>query len=68
MKNLGPKLEILIRLIFDLFQHGRSDESDLWKLTEFKSDSRFQLDAQIHIKQVPSSSGVGGDEDEDDDP
>ncbi|MQL90524.1 hypothetical protein Taro_023119 [Colocasia esculenta] len=36
----GPKLEILIRLASGLFQHGRVDECDLWKLTEFNSDSR----------------------------
>ncbi|MQL87528.1 hypothetical protein Taro_020090 [Colocasia esculenta] len=35
----GPKLEILIRLASGLFQHGRADECDLWKLTEFNSDS-----------------------------
>ncbi|MQM20149.1 hypothetical protein Taro_053165 [Colocasia esculenta] len=23
-------------------QHGRGNECDLWKLTEFKSDSRFE--------------------------
>ncbi|MQL99207.1 hypothetical protein Taro_031927 [Colocasia esculenta] len=52
MKNLGPKLEIFIRLASGLFQHGRGDECDLWKLTEFNSDSRFELDAQSHNKQV----------------
>ncbi|MQM15885.1 hypothetical protein Taro_048840 [Colocasia esculenta] len=34
-------LEILIRLASGLFQHGRVDECDLWKLTEVNSDSRF---------------------------
>ncbi|MQM08676.1 hypothetical protein Taro_041540 [Colocasia esculenta] len=61
----GLKLEILIRSAFSLFQHGRGDECDLWKLTEFNLDFQFELNARIHIKQVPSSSGVGGDEDED---
>ncbi|MQM20503.1 hypothetical protein Taro_053525, partial [Colocasia esculenta] len=54
-KNLarfgGPKLEILIQSASGLFQHGRSDECDLWKLTEFNSYSWFEHDAQIHIKQ-----------------
>ncbi|MQL91849.1 hypothetical protein Taro_024465 [Colocasia esculenta] len=45
--------------------HGQGDGCDLWKLTKFNSNSRFELDAQIHLKQVPSSGGVGGDEDED---
>ncbi|MQL72912.1 hypothetical protein Taro_005240 [Colocasia esculenta] len=60
MKNLGrfrgSKLEILIRLASGFFQHGQGDECDLWKLTELNSDSRFE---------VPSASGVGGDEHED---
>ncbi|MQL86910.1 hypothetical protein Taro_019449 [Colocasia esculenta] len=60
MKKLGrfrgSKLEILIRLAIDFFQHGQGDECDLWKLTEFNSDSQFE---------VPSASGVGGDEHED---
>ncbi|MQM15051.1 hypothetical protein Taro_047989, partial [Colocasia esculenta] len=47
--------------------HGHGDDCDLWKLTEFNSDSLFELGTQIHFKQVPSSSGVGGDEDEDED-
>ncbi|MQL79503.1 hypothetical protein Taro_011939 [Colocasia esculenta] len=64
MKNLSPKLEILIRLASGFFQHGQGDGCDLWKLTEFNSDSRFEFDAQIHLKQVASSRGVGGDEDE----
>ncbi|MQL92839.1 hypothetical protein Taro_025477 [Colocasia esculenta] len=44
--------------------HDQGDGCDLWKLTEFNSDSRFELDAQFHLKQVPSSGEVGGDEDE----
>ncbi|MQM19751.1 hypothetical protein Taro_052762 [Colocasia esculenta] len=71
MKNLGrfrgPKLEILNRLASGFFQHGQGDDCDLWKLTEFNSNSRFELDAQSHNKQVPSSGGVGGDEHEDED-
>ncbi|MQL77596.1 hypothetical protein Taro_010005, partial [Colocasia esculenta] len=47
--------------------NGRGDECDLWKPTEFNSDSRFELDAQSHNKQVPPSGGVGGDEHEDED-
>ncbi|MQM01432.1 hypothetical protein Taro_034186 [Colocasia esculenta] len=47
--------------------HGRGDGCDLWKLTDFNSYSRFELNAQIHLKQVPSSGGVGGDEHEDED-
>ncbi|MQM05540.1 hypothetical protein Taro_038355 [Colocasia esculenta] len=35
-----------------LSQHGQDDDCDLWKLTEFNSDSRFELSAQIHLKQV----------------
>ncbi|MQM03845.1 hypothetical protein Taro_036633, partial [Colocasia esculenta] len=31
--------------------HGQGDDCDLWKLTEFNSDSRLELDAQIYIKQ-----------------
>ncbi|MQL82562.1 hypothetical protein Taro_015044 [Colocasia esculenta] len=47
--------------------HGHGDDCDLWKLTEFNSDSWFELDAQTYIKQVPSSSDVGEDEHEDED-
>ncbi|MQL86722.1 hypothetical protein Taro_019266 [Colocasia esculenta] len=52
----GSKLEILIRLASDFFQHGQGDDCDLWKLTEFNSDSRFELDTQIYIKQVLEDS------------
>ncbi|MQL90494.1 hypothetical protein Taro_023100 [Colocasia esculenta] len=31
-------------------QHSQDDGCDLWKLTEFNSDSRFEFDAQIHLK------------------
>ncbi|MQL79079.1 hypothetical protein Taro_011503 [Colocasia esculenta] len=40
-----------MRLAFGFFQHSQGDDYDLWKLTEFNSDSRFELDAQIHLKQ-----------------
>ena len=56
MKNLGrfrgSKLEILIRLASSLFQHGRVDECDFWKLTEFNLDSRIDLDAPSRLNQV----------------
>ncbi|MQM09464.1 hypothetical protein Taro_042337 [Colocasia esculenta] len=47
----GQKLEILIRSASGLFEHDRGNERDLWKLTEFRSDFRFELGTQIHIKQ-----------------
>ncbi|MQM18013.1 hypothetical protein Taro_050996 [Colocasia esculenta] len=31
---------------------NRSNVCNLWKLTEFNSDSRFELDARIDIKLV----------------
>ncbi|MQL93926.1 hypothetical protein Taro_026566 [Colocasia esculenta] len=31
---------------------GQGDDCDFWKLTEFNSDSRFELDAQTYNKQM----------------
>ncbi|MQL84901.1 hypothetical protein Taro_017423 [Colocasia esculenta] len=49
--NQTPGLSSALKFtLSNLFQHGRGDECDLWKLTEFKLDSRFELGTQIHIK------------------